>query len=323
MESEVKPKVLEYVERQRINGNDRTATKWLEKLNVPSAEGMNYEYAWKRNGTPAVICTIWSEFIQVDNIGRWLVRERIESETKLGGGERSPMQKLRAKNRIELLRFAFEKKQPVIALLQVNRKSIEELENNENASTSVRVKDEEFWHVVAWNERDREVWLVRGEPWDPTAKPTISPVNAGAHDSPTSTDEHSSGSNNDSNFGFPDAETRKKVEKAAVDFVTLHYESKGFRVESKEESNIGYDLDVFDSVTGNPIVSIEVKGTSGDVPNFYLTRNERACAAKLGTWQLAIVTNALDNPTLTILTADEMEELFDFTVVAWRCLRRQ
>lgn len=323
MESEVKREVFEYVEGQRIRGNDRSATEWLKKLNVPDADGMNYEYSWKRHGDPSVICTIWSEFIQVDRNGRWFAKERIEAEAKLGGGERSPMQKRRAKSRIELLKFAFEKKQPVIALLQINRKSIEELENNENASTSVRVRDEQFWYVVGWNERDKEAWLVRGELWDPTVKPLVCPVDAWQNDSSNPEDELLPGADEDSNFGFPDAEARKKIETAAIDFVTLHYESKDYRVESREDSNVGYDLDVFDPITGKLVAAIEVKGTSGGAPNFYITRNERACAAKLEAWQIAIVTNALDEPKLTILSAEEMEELFDFTVVAWRGTQRQ
>lgn len=316
MQNEVTQEVLSYIDKQRLGGNDRTATDWLTRLGIADPSSVNSEYAWKRTGEPAVICTIWAEFIQVDQCGRWYARERIEPDTKLGGGERSATQKRRAQNRIDLLRPIEGSSKPVVALLQINEKSIDELEQNENAKTSVRVRDEERWHVVGWDESKKEAWLVRGStPWVPSMdKPKA--------ERPTDDDDPATPDENESNFGFPDYETRKKIEDAAVAHVRQHYQSLGYRVDSKETQNLGYDLEVTDSLTGKILTHVEVKGTSKAAPAFYITRNERATAKALDTWKLAIVTNVIDEPKLRILSADEMETTFEFTEIAWRCLPR-
>lgn len=316
MRNEVNDEVLAYLDGQCQQGRHRTATEWLTKLGVQNPGGVNSEYAWWRTGDPAVICTIWAEFIQVDQRGRWYARERIEPDTKLGGGERSATQKRRAQNRIDLLRPTEGSSKPIVALLQINEKSIEELEQNENAKTSVRVRDEERWHVVGWDEAKKEAWLVRGAtPWVPS-------LDEPKAERPTEDDDPVMPGENESNFGFPDYETRKKIEAAAVAHVTQHYQSLGYRVDSKETQNLGYDLEVSDSSTGDVVAHVEVKGTSTTVPAFYITRNERVTASALDTWKLAIVTNAIDAPALQILSADEMEETFEFAEIAWRCLPR-
>ncbi|WP_367189905.1 DUF3883 domain-containing protein [Burkholderia sp. Ed8] len=291
MQNEVPPVVLKYLDNRRLAGKNLSATELLTKLGVKDARNLNSEYAWRRQGDPEVICTVWAEFIQIDPRGRWYTKERLQAETRLGGGERTPVQKRRGQERIDLLRLAANSGKAVIAFLQINQKSIKELEQNESAATSVRVKDDEVWHVVGWDEAKKEAWLVRGtDPWIPTVNQADLTFDEAQPGSPDTSETPPSGSENDSNFGFPDADTRKKVEKAAVDFVTLHYDSEGYRVDNEEKSNLGYDLAIFDSTTGELIAAVEVKGTSGDAPNFYITRNERACAAKLGVWQLAIVT---------------------------------
>ena len=316
MQSEVPQEVLSYIDKQRLGGNARTATDWLTRLGIADPTSVNSEYAWKRTGEPSVVCTIWAEFIQVDQHGRWFVRERIEPDTKLGGGERSANQKRRARNRIDLLRPTEGSSKAIVALLQINEKSIDELEQNENARTSVRVRDEEHWHVVGWDEAKKEAWLVRGAPpWVPSLDEPA------AEHSPVD-DSLASPSENESNFGFPDYETRKKIEDAAVAYVRQHYQGLGYRVDSKETQNVGYDLEVADSSTGEIVGRVEVKGTSQQVPAFYITRNERSSAQVLDAWKLAIVTNAIDEPTMQILSADEMEAAFEFTEIAWRCLPR-
>lgn len=316
MRKEVNEDVLTYLDERCGVGNHRSATDWLTRLRVQDPRSVNSEYAWRRNGDPAVICTIWAEFIKVDQSGRWYVRERLEPDTKLGGGERSPLQKRRAQNRIALLRPTKGSSKAVVALLQINEKSIEELERNENAATSVRVRDEEYWYVVGWDESKKEAWLVRGPtPWIPSLD------EPNADDPPTDGGRPASGEN-ESNFGFPDYETRKKIEDAAVAYAKLHYQNLGHQVDSKETENLGYDLEVTDSSTGKILAHVEVKGTSKTAPAFYITRNERASARSLDTWRLAIVTNAIESPTLQVLSPDEMETAFEFTEIAWRCTQR-
>lgn len=316
MQSEVPQEVLSYIDKQRLDGKDRTATEWLTRLGVAEPKSVNTEYAWSRNRDPAIVCTIWAEFIHVDQNGRWYARERIEPDTKLGGGERSTNQKRRAQNRIDLLRPAEGSSKTVVALLQINEKSIDELEQNENAKTSVRIKDEELWHVVDWDESKKQAWLVRGPtPWIPS-------LDEPKAERPTEDDDTATPGKNESNFGFPDYETRKRIEDAAVAHVRRHYQGLGYRVDSKETQNVGYDLEVTDSSTGDVVAHVEVKGTSTSVPAFYITRNERATANALDTWKLAIVTNAINEPKLRMLSADEMEATFEFTDIAWRCLPR-
>ncbi|CAJ0776402.1 DUF3883 domain-containing protein [Ralstonia chuxiongensis] len=316
MQSEVPQEVFSYIDKQRLDGKDQSATEWLTRLGVAEPRSVNTEYAWSRNRDPAVVCTIWAEFVQIDRHGRWYVRERLEADTKLGGGERSTNQKRRAQNRINLLRPTEGSSKTVVALLQINKTSIEELKQNENAETIVRVKDEEHWQVVGWDESKKEAWLVRGAaPWLPSLdEPTAEP--------PPVDESRASPGENESNFGFPDYETRKRIEDAAVAHVRQHYQGLGYRVDSKETQNVGYDLEVTDSSTGEIVGRVEVKGTSQQVPAFYITRNERATAKALDVWKLAIVTNAIDEPTLQILSADEMEADFEFTEIAWRCLPR-
>jgi len=321
---EVNPVVLGYIEDRRLAGKALTATELLTKLGVSDARNVNSEYAWRRKGEPEVICTVWAEFIEVDSSGRWYMRDSLEVEARRGGGERTALQKRRGRDRKNLLQEAAANGRPVIVFLQINQKSIEELERNESATTSVRVKDDEYWHVVGWDDAEKEAWLVRGgKPWIPANNQNDLKGDPSETKSPHDDDNPPSDSGNDSNFGFPDAETRKKVESAAVEFVREQYEAKGYRVTSKETSNLGYDLEVVDATAGELVAAVEVKGTSGDAPNFYITRNERACAEALQAWRLAIVTNALTNPRLTTLSVNEMEEYFDFSVVAWRCVQRE
>ena len=78
--------------------------------------------------------------------------------------------------------------------------------------------------------------------------------------------------------GFGSAETRKAVEKAAVDFVITYYEDRGYRVHDRQTDNLGYDLLV---VKGAQAFKLEVKGTDAMFPRFFLTRNEYKCAQQV------------------------------------------
>jgi hypothetical protein len=117
---------------------------------------------------------------------------------------------------------------------------------------------------------------------------------------------------------FPDQEDRDRVEDAATEKVTKEYEGQGFTVQDVSPDNLGYDLEVQDG-TGKPVFHVEVKGTSSETPGYFLTRNEFERSRALDSWRLAIVTSALSQPRMHVLTAQEMQDGFGFEPLAWRC----
>ncbi len=118
-------------------------------------------------------------------------------------------------------------------------------------------------------------------------------------------------------FGTP--ETRKAVERAAVDFVTGKLEQRGFTVKNLEKENLGYDLS---AVRNRTTLLVEVKGTDSTQPHFFLTRNEDLAANQRPDWRLFIVCNARRNPSHHEYTADEMRRTFAFDPLAWECVQK-
>ncbi|WP_281546966.1 DUF3883 domain-containing protein [Pseudoalteromonas sp. PAR1] len=114
---------------------------------------------------------------------------------------------------------------------------------------------------------------------------------------------------------FPDPLRRKKVELAAIEYVIAHYENQGYSISDRQSDNCGYDLF---AEKNKAVVKIEVKGTSLDEQRFFLSRNERAKSVD-PLWRLAIVSNALDTPELSIYSAEEMEKAFNFEPLCWEC----
>ncbi|MCE9662189.1 DUF3883 domain-containing protein [Halomonas sp. M5N1S17] len=114
---------------------------------------------------------------------------------------------------------------------------------------------------------------------------------------------------------FPDVETRKKIELAAIQYVTAHYEEMGYSITDRQKDNCGYDLL---SESADETLKIEVKGTSTAEKRFFISRNERSKSAD-PLWRLAIVTSALNNPSLEIFNSSEMEKLFTFDALCWEC----
>ena len=108
-------------------------------------------------------------------------------------------------------------------------------------------------------------------------------------------------------WGKADPKHRKRVEEAAIDAVTGHYEKLGYKVDSVENQNLGWDLQ---AERGDKFISIEVKGLSDSVPTVEVTHNEYDKMLRVenkrfknGGYRLAIVTNALtDEPVLRIFS---------------------
>ena len=119
--------------------------------------------------------------------------------------------------------------------------------------------------------------------------------------------------------GFADPATRRAVELAAVAFVWTHSELQGYTIYDYQRDNLGYDLL---AVKPDSTLKLEVKGTDGVAPRFFLTRNERRCAAQDADWRLVMVTSARTAPQLQVLTIQDVERKFNLDPLAWECTPR-
>ncbi len=110
--------------------------------------------------------------------------------------------------------------------------------------------------------------------------------------------------------GFGTTEHRKKVEKAAEDAVISYYKTEGFDCTRVTHLPCGYD---FKFSKGETEIHVEVKGTAGSVPQFFLTRNEHGRGMMANpAWRLAMVTDALsDDPKVDIYLADQVQKMFE------------
>lgn len=102
-----------------------------------------------------------------------------------------------------------------------------------------------------------------------------------------------------SNRGKKQNQERKAmIEKAAIRTCCEHFEALGYEVESVEKENVGWDLE---ASSGKSKLRIEVKGLSSAVFSAELTPNEyQAFALKADDYRLAVVTNTLEGPALSI-----------------------
>ncbi len=114
---------------------------------------------------------------------------------------------------------------------------------------------------------------------------------------------------------FPNQEHRKKVEKASVNFVKEKLKELGYVIEDKQKLNCGYDLLAKRDEEPSEL-HIEVKGTSGPEPHFYLSKNEKNYISN-PKWRLAIVINALNNPSYELLTKEQLDKRFHLVPIAW------
>lgn len=325
MRNEVRPEVLRFIDERYLTAGSLGANDVLRKLGIRIIGKMDpeqFEYAWKLPGGGYLV-TIWSEDVKVHPDKHWFYVDTLDTVHRRGGGEREEDQQRRAERRIRFLRELYQSKGEFIGLLQINRIPIEQLEQqNLSAKVSMRVKDIEQWHVASWDEARQRAVLVRGpRGWVPSHEE----VEAVLAPSPASTawtgapakppPEHPE---EQPRVWFPDQEHRDRVEAASISHVKDHYRKLGLKVEDVSPQNLGYDLVVSDQA-GHPMQRIEVKGTSMDTQGFFLTRNEFKQGHALPTWRLAIVTSALTQPQLDVLTVQEMDTRFGFEPLVWRC----
>ncbi|MDD2862987.1 MAG: DUF3883 domain-containing protein, partial [Acidiphilium sp.] len=115
------------------------------------------------------------------------------------------------------------------------------------------------------------------------------------------------------NFGT--AEQRKAVEMAAEDAVTTYLQEQGYVVTRRSDEKIGYDLHAKHKRHRDELY-VEVKGTSGAVPRFFITPNERAFMTT-NEWRFALVTGAIHKPSIEFLNRTEFEKRFDLLPGVW------
>lgn len=113
---------------------------------------------------------------------------------------------------------------------------------------------------------------------------------------------------------YGDAQSRKEIELAAIDFVTKVLQGRGFVVEDRQDDNCGYDLL---AASEHKRLLVEVKGTDAPEPRFFLTRNEYQCSEVEKDWRLFIVTCARTKPFLHEYGVDEMRDSFTLDPLAW------
>jgi hypothetical protein len=324
MRDEVRPEVLRFVDERYLTTGSLGANDVLRKLGIRIVGKMDpeqFEYAWKLPGGGYLV-TIWSEDVKVHPDKPWLYVDTLDTVHRRGGGERDEDQQRRAERRVRFLRELYQSKGEFIGLLQINRIRIELLEQqNLSAKVSMRVKDIEHWHVASWDEVRQRAVLVRGpRGWVPSQEE----VEAILASSPASTqpaapaDSTPADPEEQPRVWFPDQEHRDRVEAASMAYVKDHYRKLGYKVDDVSPKNLGYDLVLFDQA-GRPVQHVEVKGTSMDTQHFFLTRNESKQGHAMPTWRLAIVTSALTQPQLDVLTVQEMDTRFGFEPLVWTC----
>ncbi len=102
--------------------------------------------------------------------------------------------------------------------------------------------------------------------------------------------------------GFGTAKHRRKVEVAAENAVIKDYKEKGFSCQRVTHIPCGYDF-VF--TKGKTVRHVEVKGTAGSNPRFFLSRNEHVKGLGADSfWRLAMVTSALSDGDRSIVEYD-------------------
>lgn len=136
---------------------------------------------------------------------------------------------------------------------------------------------------------DADAWQVLqgvlGEPWVP-----LSPgVRRGVNDEFTRIES-------------PDPATKALIEQAAIAAVKEWF-GDAWSIDDVQDDNCGWDLT---ARNGEAVSRVEVKGKAGPVVDIFLTPNERKSADSTEGWELAVVTQALDNPTISWFSSDDV-----------------
>lgn len=276
-------------------------TAWSRAKYEDEFDGLHY--AWIRSGKdvlPGMLITVWCEGVSIDDKGVWYFEDNLDPYMTSDGKIRDELQRSRTHERAQILKAAYEQKMPVDAILLENERTREQLRSPKHPASKIKnsLRDEFGWNVVRWTDDPPRALVVRGPvrpgwraPGDETADPALS---------------------------FPDQAHRDKVEAAAIKAVTQHYSGQ-YRVVSREKDCLGFDLELTSRDTGAIEFLLEVKGTAGATPHFFITRNEMKRAEEDSNWRLVIVTQALTEEPIVgaSQTWAEVEERFQRTALAW------
>ena len=115
---------------------------------------------------------------------------------------------------------------------------------------------------------------------------------------------------------FPTQEHIKEVDKVAIKEAISYLESKKYKISDRQKNNCGYDLLAKRKKSPDPELHIEVKGTSSEKMQFFISRNEWNYMTH-PRWRLLIVTSALNNPKVKLLSKKKVDKLFKFNAIRW------
>ncbi|MDM0046220.1 hypothetical protein QTH91_17140 [Variovorax dokdonensis] len=298
MESEVDPKVLAVIEEERLSGPPLTPVEVLSKLGVLEARSKPFESAWLATGD-SVVAAIWAEYVNVAANGQWYIVESLNAEVRADGRERNATQAQRAEFRLAQLKRAFEAGQGFRAVLQTNRLGIVEAESNRSAKISIRVRDDEEWHVASWSEELQLAVLVRGaRGWQPTVDELKSARRSHALPGGAAADGDAA-----------QGASAQDVDEAAKGYIIRHFSSYGYQAEDVSSQALGYDVEVKDK-KGGLLLRVCVRGASVGVQTRKLSPQEQASAKGEKLWRLFVVADALTGAAKhKIYKADEVAQV--------------
>jgi hypothetical protein len=276
MENEVDRQVLAALNEKRLSGPPHTPAEVIARMGVQEARQKALETAWLATGD-VVVAAVWAEQVCVGADGRWFYLESLDAPHRPGGGVRTSSQVQGAKARLALLKRTLDADQGFRAVLQTNRVAIAEAETNRSAKVSIRVRDDDEWHVASWEPEQKLAVLVRGSRgW----KPSDVELRAARL-----------------RLGIPEVEAAMAVDgspdglqAAARAYVTRHFKGYGYSAENVAGQALGYDIEV-SSKKGEALLKVAVKGASSSLPRVQLTSDERQGATREALWRLLVVTD--------------------------------
>lgn len=105
------------------------------------------------------------------------------------------------------------------------------------------------------------------------------------------------------------------TEAAAVRFVRHRLHMSGYAVKSRESEICGYDLH---ATKHGAELHVEVKGSKGDTPHFFISRNEYTVASRDPEWRLAVVLVGGIKPKFCgFNTAATMRRIYHLAPTQW------
>jgi hypothetical protein len=113
----------------------------------------------------------------------------------------------------------------------------------------------------------------------------------------------------------PWARPNPATEARAVRFVRRALRASGYTVKSFENKICGYDLH---AVKEDSELHVEVKGSAGSFPRFFISRNEYNTSSMDPNWRLAIVLVGGAKPiSYRLVNAATMRRAYKFAPIAW------